>query len=359
MPRSDILLHRLHNQGILGKGFSAPNEMVGQLGAVQGQDYLITKWAFGLRIPGSKQEDVDNAMENGTILRTHIMRPTWHFVTPKDIRWIQMLTAPRVRQAMAYYNRQQKLGPQVYTKSNALIEKELKGGNALTRKELGSILKKAGIPSTNLQVSFLLMGAELDALVCSGPLKGKQFTYMLVDDRAPKAKTLTKEESLVELASRYFTSHGPATLSDFTWWSGLTVAEAKQGIEKSKLRKEEYGEQTYWFGKNTPVNPVPLTAHLLPTYDEYVIGYKSSRSLFSPTRPFDMMAQIPFFNCLMIDGHVAGMWRRVLKSKHIELHIRLSVSLESDEKEAVEKAIEAYSTFHGLPVQTSYGKSTT
>lgn len=356
---SDILLHRLHNQGILGKGFSSPKEMVGHLGAVQGQDYLITKWAFGLRIPGSKQEDVDKAMEKGTILRTHIMRPTWHFVAPADIRWMQMLTAPRVRQAMAYYNRQQKLSEKAYEKSNAVIEKALRGGNALTRKELGVLLKKAGLPSTNMQVSFLLMGAELDALVCSGPLKGKQFTYMILDERAPKAKTLTKEDALVELATRYFTSHGPATLHDFTWWSGLTVSEAKRGIEPSALKKEEHGGQTYWFGKNTLTKSMPLTAHLLPTYDEYVIGYKSSRSLFSPTRAFDMMAQIPYFNCLLLNGHVAGMWRRVLKPRHIELHIRLDEPFEKDEKEAVEKAIASYSTFHGLPVHTTYGKRTT
>lgn len=351
-----ILLHRLHNQGILGKGFSSPKEMVSHLGAVQAQDYHISKWAFGLRIPGSKAEDVDQAMEKGTILRTHIMRPTWHFVSQADIRWIQMLTAPRVRQAMAYYNRQQKLSEKVYEQSNRVIQKALQGGNALTRKELATILKKEGLPSENMKVSFLMMGAELDALICSGPLKGKQFTYMLVDERAPHAKILSKEEALVELTTRYFTAHGPATLNDFTWWSGLTVAEAKKGIEHAKLKKEEFDGHAYWFGKNTPVKSHPLTAHLLPTYDEYVISYKSSRSLFSPAKKFNTMAQIPFFNCLLMDGIVVGLWRRVLRPRHIDLQFRLSATLDSAQKEALEREIGRYSTFHGLPVIPSFKK---
>ncbi len=210
---------RLHNQLLIQHPFDQPNEVVAWLGAVQAQEYGHAKWALGMRLPGATDVDVERAIAEGSILRTHVMRPTWHFVTSADIRWMLELTGPRVHALNAYYYRQQGLDDALFARSNAVLAKALAGGNYLTRPELQAALAGAGIVADGgLRASYLMMRAELDMLICSGPRRGKQFTYALLDERAPAASSLPRDEALAELTRRYFTSHGPATLKDFAWW---------------------------------------------------------------------------------------------------------------------------------------------
>src|SRR6266568_4837740 len=235
MTHLNIAHQRLHNQFIAQQAFEKADDVVRWLGAVQAQDYAAAKWALGLRMQNSTDDLIEQAFTDGTILRTHVMRPTWHFVLPADIRWMLALTAPRVLATIAYYDRTLELDDAVFSQSNAVLAKALQGGKQLTRAELFSELQQAGIATDNLQrIGHILMHAELDGIICSGARRGKQFSYALLDERAPQARTLDCEEALAEFARRYFTSRGPATLQDFVWWSGLTVADARAGLEMVK-----------------------------------------------------------------------------------------------------------------------------
>src|SRR5260221_11504732 len=216
MTNLDIAHQRLHNQLITQRMFEKPGDVVQWLGAVQAQDYAAAKWALGLRMQGAIDESIEQAFADGTILRTHVMRPTWHFVTPADIRWMLALTAPRVNASNARYYRRLELDDAVFAKSNAVVTKALQGGNQLTRVELGAVLEQAGMATHDLlRLTYMVGRAELDGLICSGAKRGKQFTYALLDERAPQTKTLARDEALPELAKRYFTGYGPATLKDY------------------------------------------------------------------------------------------------------------------------------------------------
>src|SRR5438034_1155848 len=247
MTHLNIAHQRLHNQFITQQTFEKAGDVLRWLGAVQAQDYAAAKWALGLRTQNSTDNLIEQAFTDGTILRTHVMRPTWHFVLPADIRWMLALTAPRVLSTIAYYDRTLELDDAVFTQSNAVLAKALQGGKQLTRTELVSVLQQAGIATDNLQrIGHILMHAELDGIICSGARRSKQFTYALLDERAPQAGTLDCEEALAEFARRYFTSHGPATLQDFVWWSGLTVDDARACLEMvtSQLMHEVVDGQT-------------------------------------------------------------------------------------------------------------------
>src|SRR5690242_18357747 len=249
MTNLDIAQQRLHNQLITRQTFEKPDDVVKWLCAVQAQDYAAAKWAVGLRLQDATDESIEQAFADGTILRTHVMRPTWHFVAPADIRWLLELTAPRIKATMAYYDRQLGLDDALYAHCNEIITRALEGGKHLTRAEQGKALAEAGIVVEGQRLSHIVSHAELDAVACSGPRRGKQFTYALLAERAPTAKTLPRDEALAELTRRYFTSHGPAKVRDFAWWSGLTMADARAGLEMvgADLGHEEIAGQTYWF----------------------------------------------------------------------------------------------------------------
>src|SRR6266571_3866 len=235
MINLNIAHRRLHNQHITRRTLETPQALVEWLGAVQAQDFAAAKWALGLRLQGVTDEDIEQAFTDGAILRTHVMRPTWHFVSPADIRWLLALTAPRVNTVNASWYRKLELDDALFLSSNAVLAKALQGGKQLTRPELVSVLQQAGIATGDvLRFTYIMIRAELDGIVCSGARQGKQFTYALLDERAPQARTLDHDEALAEFARRYFTGHGPATLQDFVWWSGLSVADARAGLDMVK-----------------------------------------------------------------------------------------------------------------------------
>ena len=314
----DIPGFRLHNQFLSQTSFTEPGPVVAALGAVQSQDYAGGKWALGLRMKGATDAALDQAFNEGRILRTHILRPTWHFVAPEDIRWMLALSAPRVHTVNGFMYRQQGLDEPSIKKSYAVLEKVLQGGKSLTRAELGAAFEKAGIKKAEgIRLGYFIMSAELDGIICSGPRRGKQFTYALLEERAPTVRAWKKEESLAEMTRRYFATRGPATLHDFTWWSGLTMADAKEGIEsvKSQFVSEEIDGKTYWFDSSvSPIQEKSPAAHLLPNYDEYFIGFKDRSAIGEVAKRAGIKSDEPSFlaNFIILDGQLVGGWRRTL-----------------------------------------------
>jgi len=360
MTNLDIAHQRLHNQLITRRTFEKPGDVVEWLGAVQAQDYAAAKWAVGLRLQGTTDDDIEQAFTRGAILRTHLMRPTWHFVSPADIRWILALTAPRVNAVNAYYYRKLTLDDAVFMHSNAVLAKALQGGKQFTRPELVSVLQQAGIATDDLQrFTHIMMRAELDGIVCSGARRGKQFTYALLDERAPQARTLNRDEALAEFARRYFTSHGPATLQDFVWWSGLTVADARAGLEMvtSQLMHEVVDGQTYWFSMSTPpAKDLSQAAYLLPNYDEYIVGYTDRSAVFdaSHTNKLDPRGNVLFNHTIVMDGRVVGTWKRTIKKDAVIITPSLFTPLNDAQTRTFAAAANRYGAFLDMSVNLTF-----
>lgn len=352
----DIAHHRLHNQRIAGEPFEKPEEAVNWLVAVQAQDYPAAQWALGLRSRDARDSDIEKAFTDGIILRTHVMRPTWHFVMPADIRWLLALTAPRVNALNAHYYRKLELDDALLARSGDLIAKALQGGKQLTRTELGAMLGQAGIDTQdNLRLTYIVMHAELAGIICSGARRGKQFTYALLDERAPGARTLERDEALAELTLRYFTGHAPATLKDYVWWSGLATADAKAGLEmvKSQLIEEVVDGQTYWLAESAPFvrDPSP-TAYLLPNFDEYSVGYADRSALYdtSLAETPTLHANIVLGNTILMNGQIVGAWKRTFSKGSVVISAQTFTKLTEAESQAFATAAHRYGAFLGMPV---------
>ena len=351
---------RLSNQLIASSSLRSPAEVVQWLGAVQSQDYPAAKWALGLRLPSATDTAVEQAFNQGAILRTHVLRPTWHFVNPQDLRWMLTLTAPRVKAAMASQYRRLELDGAVFTRTHAVLEKALQGGHHLTRAELTTRLEQAGLLSPGedlLRVIHILATAEVDGLITSGALRGKQHTYALLEERVPAAPILDRDAALAELARRYFTSRGPATIKDYTWWSGLSPLDARAGLEmvKPQLVEELFAGQSYWLHPSSfpPALEGSPAAHLLPNYDEYIVSYADRSAIFDPSvvRKVDERGNFLFNHTILLDGQVAGVWKRTLKKTTVEITPNLFTPFSAEQTSALTAAMEGYSRFLGLPLQ--------
>lgn len=349
---STIAAQRLHNQQLTQTMLHTPGDVVAWLGAVQAQEYAHARWALGLRLNGVPDAAIEQAFADGTILRTHVMRPTWHFVTPADIRWLLALTAPRVHAVNAYMYRKLELDDALCGRSNTAIANALVGGVQLTRGELGTVLGQVGIVATRMRLGYIVHRAELDALVCSGARRGKQFTYALLDERAPHAELLPHDEALAELTKRYFTSHGPAQIHDFAWWSGLTIADTKRGLvmAQPQLTHSVIDGKMYWHAASSPtIQPSTLTAYLLPPYDEYVIAYKDHSAILDPQHLEQAKGAI-FGGVTVIDGHVLGNWRRTFSEGTAVIESAPFRLLTTAEHDALAAAAQRYAAFLGMPV---------
>lgn len=356
MP-SELALRRLANQRLVGRPLGIPAEVVRWSGAVQSQDYPAAKWAVAQRTASAGDTDLDAAFNEGTFLRTHMLRPTWHFVAPEDVRWIQALTGPRVHQANAFIYRQQELDDRLLRRTDQLLTGWLAGGVFLTRVEIGDRLLKAGIAAKGIRLAYIVMHAELEAVICNGPLRGRQHTYALLDERVPPAPVPVREEALAELAVRYFGSHGPAQAQDFGWWSGLTLQEVRTAVELagSRLEREDFAGTAYWSGTSAVkgVSGEP-SAHLLPNFDEYFIAFKDRSAFFDPSR-FDA-ASVPegvFYRHIQVaNGDIVGGWKSSRERNRVTIGTRLLAALDEAESEAMAAAVERYGRFLGLPVTT-------
>jgi hypothetical protein len=352
-----IRQERLRNQGLLRSSFRSPQDAVSALGAVQAQDYGGAKWALGLRVPGMDDVDVETAFNDGAILRTHILRATWHFVSAADIRWLVALSGPRVNAANGSIYRTLGLDDRTLAKSQKIIERSLRDRNFHTRRELAAALQAAGLAADGQRLAYIMMRAELDGVVCSGPMRGKQFTYALLEERAPRGRTRSRHEALLELTRRYFASHGPATARDLGWWSGLAAKDVREGIAllESELQPVQCDGLHYWrlASARGRSSAAPLV-HLLPNYDEYVIAYRDRGLLIDPkfAQPLGPTQQFP--HLLAIDGRVRGNWRRTRYPQHIALEVRTFTPLSRAERDAVERHAVRYGAFVQNAIEISW-----
>jgi hypothetical protein len=347
---TSITQARLRSQCLAGNPLAAPEEVVRRLGAVQSQDFGPGKWSIAQRTTGASEGDLDRAFAEGAILRTHILRPTWHFVLPEDIRWMLELTAPRVQMQSAAYYRNQGLDAAQLERCTALLVRCLEGGRHRTRKEIAIEVEQAGIPTTPLRLGFILMNAELNGVICNGPPRGKQQTYALLEERAPRARRLDREEALAELALRYFTGHGPATVQDLRWWSSLTLADIKRGIEMAgtRLEQEEIDGVSYWFSRTAqgPESAAP-SVHLLQGYDEYIVGYGGDKHLIDES---GMARSLPrprgiYTHAVLLDGQLAGTWKAAPKKESVRIEVSLFAPFDEAQTQALEAAVARYGEF--------------
>jgi Winged helix DNA-binding domain len=347
---SAIARVRLQNQRLSASDFTTPQEVVRWLGAVQAQDFDGAKWALAQRVQQATDDGIEKAFAEGSILRTHVLRPTWHFVAPADIRWMLELTAARVTAAMASYFRKYSLDHAVFKRSNQTLSSALREGGELTRRELRRALRGAGIDADGLRLVFILLRAELDGIVCSGGRTGKQFTYALLDRRVPESRVRSRAQALKELTMRYFTSRGPATVHDFAWWSGLTVADVRAGIEMAGdgLHCDDVNGTSYWSSEPIPRLRPERTAYLLPPYDEYLIAYRDRSAALHPFYSRKGI-KAQFASTIVIGGQMVGTWRRTLTPKTAVITLSPFAELRSSDKRAIFRAARRYGAFVGRP----------
>jgi hypothetical protein len=355
MTNLDIAHQRLHSQLIMQRTFEKPEDVVRWLGAVQAQDYPGALWGVGLRMRSAVAADIEQAMADGVIVRTHPMRGTWHFVAAADIRWLLTLMAPGRIASNALWYRRLELDEATFAKGNVVFAKALQGGKKLTRRELAAALRQAGISTEGLRLTFLLHRAELEGVIGSGARRGKQFTFALLDEVVPVSRSLERDEALAELASRYFTSHGPATLQDFIWWSGLIAADARAGLEmvKSRFIQEAIDGKTYWLSPSTLTAKVASpTAYLLPPYDEYTVAYKDRSAILDPA--YAQQTGYGIGPTIVVDGQIVGSWKRTFNKDAVVITSDLFTSLSEAQNRAIATAVERYSRFVGKSMTQPY-----
>jgi hypothetical protein len=357
MNQSDIAQLRLVSQQLVESDFSTPKEIISWMGAVQAQDYPMAKWAIGARLPGMTDLVIEYAIANADILRTHLLRPTWHFVAAEDVYWMLDLTAPQIKAIQSSRDQQLGLDEEVFAKSNITIEKALSTGRHLTREELISNLHLAGIATDQNRASHLFARAEIEKIICSGASRGSKTTYALLSERVPKPMEITREEALEKLARRYFTSRSPATLQDFTWWSGLPAREASKALElvKSEFDRIQVDEQTYWLFHGLNHTPQERAdAHLLPTFDEYILSY-SDRGASIPSTLEQHMKQISdrgvFHPIIVVDGQVVGIWKRSMQNESVRIEIQPFNDLNEAIKEKITETARRYGSFLGKEIE--------
>lgn len=348
---TELVRQRLASQQLATSSCLSVAQVVHHMGAMQAQDYDMAKWAIGVRLPGCTEQLVEEAVSQGAILRTHLLRPTWHFVAASDIYWLLDLTAPNVKRLVAGRNRDLGLTDEVLNRSNTLIEQALAGNTYLTRDELMSRLQLDGVNTSDLRSSHLMMHAELVGLVCNGPGQinergTRQHTYALLRERVPICQPLSRDEALTELAKRYFTSHGPASLNDFVWWSGLSVTDVKRAIEGAKpfLTSITIDSQLYWLSPSAGNIPERLDQiHFLPAFDEFIVSYCNRTASLSPECTRQAISSNGIFKpVIVVNGQVVGSWKRTLTPKALHIDLTFFYALPTDLIERIHEAANAY-----------------
>lgn len=346
MNTTDIMAIRLMSQQIAASKFKSPGILVSWMGAMQAQDYNMAKWAIGLRLPKATVKTIDKAIDKGEIIRTHIMRPTWHFVAAEDLHWMLELTGPKIIQSMKGRNKQLGLTEAVLKKSYKALEKLMLTHKHVTRGEVMTALK---LPAGEQRASHLLAHAELNGLICSGAHKEGIPTYTLLHNWVPKKASLHREEALAKLAQKYFNSHSPATLQDFCWWSGLTLTEGKQAVDmiKAALVTEQTGSQTLYIS-NAFATPPPLqeSAYLLPAFDEFLISYKDRSNILAVEHHQKAFSTNGIFWPLMlVNGKITGSWKRTVAKDKVIIEPTFFKRADKKTRQLIEQSADAFGRF--------------
>ncbi len=354
MQLKDIARMRLINQQIEAGKFTAVKELVGWMGGMQAQDYAMAKWAIGIRLPNATNQIVENSLNHGEIIRTHLLRPTWHFVSADDIYWMLELTAAHIKASLRSRHKQLELSEAIFSKSNRIMENALQGGKHLTREELLAKLEEAKIPLNENRASHLLLEAELDGIACSGARNGGKQTYSLLEERVPRKKPLTREEALGKLAGIYFASRGPATLKDFVWWSGLSISQAKLALELagSDFCSEAINSQIFWFADLHSDRKIEKeVVDLLPAYDEFLIGYADRRPSLTFTDQKKTISNNGIFRpVILVDGQVMGIWNKLAEKDKVAVRISFFEKPGKTTSHLVAEEVSRYGDFLGKEI---------
>lgn len=355
MLSQTIANQRLLNQRITGVKSESPEQAIRGLGAVQAQDYHQAVWGIGLRTQSAKIRDVEQAVIDRKIVLTWPMRGTIFFVPAEDAKWMLKLTESRLQTNDKKKQVELELDEDILNRCRRIIGAVLRDCTPVSRPRLMKLLEDAGISTKNGRGYYILGYLGRTGMICFGPHEGKQQTFVLLDEWVPNSIELTLEESLAEIAHRYFTGHGPATIQDFAWWTGLKVTDAKRGFEavKSDFRSDLVHGTEYWSSVSVPSAPDESgSAVLLPGFDEYYLGYKD-RSVIIQAEHDSRIA--PYRNgvyqpIMVADGEVIGVWKREIKRSGLEITLN-PFSPMNDWKERFMGAARQYSDFLGMPLE--------
>jgi len=351
MTVKDLIKYRLHNQQITQHIFDKPGDLVKWFGAMQAQDYLNSLWAIGLRLKNATEAGIEKAIADKAIVRTWPMRRTLHFVSPPDVRWLLKLLTPRIIARSATLYRLLEFDEKLFSKCKKLFVKALQAGKQLTRDELYSILEKAKIATSAQRGLHILCHLAQSGLICFGARKGKQPTLALLDEWILTTKTLIHDEALAELAKRYFMSHGPATIHDFAWWSGLTVSESKKAIEMvgSHFNKEVIASQLYYMRNDIqPIKSKSQSVYLLPNFDEYLVAYKDRSAALDAKYAKQVIGAAGngiFSPVIISNGKVVATWKRTIKKDLVSVEVNPLIPLNEKQQTSVYTIIKHYGKF--------------
>jgi len=343
--------HRLHNQHITHQTLATPVDVVRWLGAIQGQDYPGAKWAIGLRLPGNTDADIEQAIAGHAIVRTWLLRGTLHLSAAEDLCWMLALVAPRLINGNAHRYAQLALDEFTLTRSNDILAGALQGGVELDRRALLALLEEHGISTEGQRGVYLLQRASLDGLIAQGVQRGQYGTFFALDT-LPPGRALAREEALAELARRYFTTRGPATLQDFVWWSSLTTPDARAAIAsiQGEIVEETVDGQRYWRPEVSPIESKEVAA-LLPGFDEYLLAYRDRRAALAPEHEPHIKRGGMFAPTIMVGGRIAGTWQRKIKKRAVAITLNSFAPLSDRARAAVTSAAQQYGEYVGLPVE--------
>jgi len=342
-------------QGLASRRFATEVDVLEWMVAMQSQERSVAPWSLGQRTRNRKESDVLRAISDGRIIRTHVLRPTWHYVRAADARWLLEFSAPRVHAANRYYYGSVGLDSKALVKGAQVVAQVLEGEQHRTRNEIAEELTARGGTWEGFRLAYLLMYAELERVICSGAPKGKHHTYALFDERVGPSETLSRDEALARLTLAYFRSRGPATVKDFCAWATLTVADATRGlaIVASELERVDVDARTYWFSESVDARArLSRTAHFLQGYDEYFMSYRESRGLAFPKKSASAPSgdQVPFIHAAILHGQVVAHWRRKVHGDHVQLETGVTKSLSRTGRDALARAAGEYARFLGVPV---------
>ncbi len=350
-----ITTRRMHGQALWGDPLPSPVDVVRRLGAVQAQEFIPAQWGLAQR-SAANRGDVDGYFDSGAILRTHLLRPTWHFVAATDIRWLLHLTAPRVHAANVFMYRKLELDDEILNRCAKVVTEALRDSAHLTRAELRDDLGRAGIAMEGMRLGYMLLWAELEALICSGPRVGAQQTYALLDHRVGAVESRSSDEALAELTRRYFASRGPATVKDYTKWATLTMSQGRLGLEMvgDELARIDVGDRTYWWSARDDVpGPPSPRIDLVQGYDEMVMSYGESRdallsALIDPPAATD---RPPLLHAILLDGRLVGHWKHTLSPRQVTVETSWYRPIDHKEVPAMNDAVARLGSFFDLPAR--------
>ncbi len=358
MERERLLGLRLHSHGLAEPHTAAPAAVVARMGAIQAQLYESGKWTIGARA-GCTRRQVDDAIANGAIVRTWMMRGTLHFVPSADVRWMLALLTPPIITGSASRVRQLELDDGQFARAEAALSRELRQSGQLTRKQALAVLRAEGLSTDGQRGYALLSRASQRGLIAFGPQQGTQETFVLLDGVAPPGRTWQREEALVELARRYFTSHGPASAQDFARWSGLTLTDTRKAILAlgGELEHDVYQGMDVYFAT---AQPQPTAgALLLAGFDEYVLGYRDRSPVLDHEHDGDVVPGKNgiFQPTLMLDGRVAGTWKAAEFRGAMTVEVLPFQPLSLEQEQALSRSATQYGGYLGLPVRLQIATS--